>query len=49
MNKEAKTKTKTKTGASMDRLMSEMKKGFKLADERYNSLSSEMKKASTCR
>ena len=34
MSKETKLKTKIKTGAGMDRLMSEMKKGFKFYDNR---------------
>lgn len=36
MSKETKSKIKIKIGASMDSLMSEIKKGFRLVDEKFN-------------
>lgn len=43
MSKESKTKIKRKTNINTDSLMSEIKKGFKLVDEKYGKLSFEMK------
>lgn len=42
MSKESKTKIKRKTDINTDSLMSEIKKGFKLVDEKYDKLSLKM-------